>query len=113
MIEYLATVPKALPSAPLFIRADGKALTRAQLQHAFKKARTAVQLPQYHFHDLRHSGRGHTLAAQSGATIRELMSRAGHSTSSAAMKYQHAAEERGRIIADGMSAAMKKGAPGV
>lgn len=107
MIEYLATVPNALPSAPLFLRANGKPITRAQIQHAFKKARQSAGLSQYHFHDIRHSGL--TLAAQSGATIRELMDRAGHSTSSAAMKYQHAAEERGRIIADGMSAAMQGG----
>lgn len=107
MIEYLETVPKALPSAPLFLRADGKPLTRAQLEHAFRKARTAAGLPQYHFHDLRHAGL--TLAAQSGATIKELMARAGHSTSSAAMRYQHAAESRGRTIADGMSAVLRNG----
>ncbi|WP_104169247.1 site-specific integrase [Cryobacterium sp. M23] len=107
MILYLASVPRALPAAPLFTRSNGKALTRAQLQHAFKKSRDSTDLRQYHFHDLRHSGL--TLAAQSGATVRELMARAGHSTSSAAMKYQHAAEERGRIIADGMSAAMRTG----
>ena len=107
LIQYLTSAPKALSSAPLFTRADGKALTRAQLQHAFKRARDATGLTQYHFHDLRHSGL--TLAAQRGATIRELMDRAGHTTSSAAMKYQHAAEERGRVIADGMSAAMRIG----
>jgi integrase len=57
-------------------------------------------------HDLRHAGL--TLAAQSGATLAEVMRRAGHSSSRAAMIYQHAAERRdaevakrlGRLVAD-------------
>lgn len=105
MNEYLKTVPRALPSAPLFRREDGKALTRAQLQHAFEKAREEVHLEQYHFHDIRHSGL--TLSAQSGATTRELMQRAGHTTMSAAMKYQHAADERGKVVAASMNAAIQ------
>ena len=35
------------------------------------------------------------------------MARAGHSTSAAAMKYQHAAEERGKLVAAGMNVAME------
>ena len=102
---YLKTVPKALPTAPLFVRADGRTLTRAQVQHAWNKAREAVGLPQYHFHDIRHSGL--TLSAQTGATVRELMHRAGHSTSAASLKYQHVAQERGKEIAGGMDAVMR------
>lgn len=105
---YLTTVPKALPGAPLFVRADGRKLTRAQVQHAWDKAREAAGLEQFHFHDLRHAGL--TLSAQAGATLKELMDRAGHSTSAAAMAYQHAAEARGKIIADRMSAAMEDNA---
>ena len=101
---YLKTVPKALPSAPLFVRADGRKLTRAQVQHAWDKAREAVGLEHFHLHDIRHAGL--TLSAQSGATVRELMERARHSTSAAALVYQHAAEERGKIIAANMNAAM-------
>ncbi|TFC83714.1 hypothetical protein E3T23_01775 [Cryobacterium cheniae] len=104
MRQYLTTVPTAMPSTPMFIRANGSALTRAQVQHAWKKARTATGLEQFHFHDLRHAGL--TLSAQSGATLRELMDRAGHSTSAAAMAYQHAAEARGKVIAEGMNALM-------
>ncbi|HET9646940.1 MAG TPA: hypothetical protein VFP34_01755, partial [Microlunatus sp.] len=43
------------------------------------------------------------LAAQSGATIAELMHRLGHTTPAAAMRYQHAAAERDREIAQRMS----------
>ena len=39
------------------------------------------------------------LAAATGATLAELMERLGHSTPAAAMKYQHAAQGRGREIA--------------
>lgn len=46
---------------------------------------------------MRHAGL--TMAAQGGATTRELMARAGHSTARAALIYQHAAEERNVAIA--------------
>lgn len=104
MRDYLASAPKALPGAPLFVRSNGKALTRAMLTQAWAKARREVGLEQFHFHDLRHAGL--TLSAQSGATLRELMARAGHSTAAAAMVYQRAAEERGKVVAAGMAALM-------
>lgn len=50
------------------------------------------------FHGLRHAAG--TLGARTGATTKELMVRLGHSSSRAAMIYQHAAEERDRLIAD-------------
>jgi len=53
-------------------------------------------------HDLRHTGA--VLAAQTGATLAELMGHAGHSTPGAAMRYQHAAADRdaeiGRRLSD-------------
>ena len=51
-------------------------------------------------HDLRHMGL--TLAAATGATTVELMHRAGHSSSVAAMRYQLATKDRDRIIADAL-----------
>jgi Phage integrase family len=54
------------------------------------------------FHDLRHTAG--TLAARTGATAKELMARLGHSSSRAAMIYQHAAAERDRLIAEGLDA---------
>jgi integrase len=53
-------------------------------------------------HDLRHVGA--TLAAQAGATTKELMSRLGHTTPAMAMRYQIAAQERDVKIAEAMSA---------
>ncbi|MDX6266383.1 MAG: hypothetical protein QOD70_1123 [Frankiales bacterium] len=52
-------------------------------------------------HDLRHAGL--TMAAQSGATLKELMTMAGHSSSRAALIYQHAATERAQTVAAAMS----------
>jgi hypothetical protein len=46
---------------------------------------------------------GLTLATQSGATLAEVMRRAGHSTQRAAMIYQHAAEDRDREVARRLS----------
>jgi integrase len=104
MKDYLATVPKALAKAPLFVKPDGSSVTRAQVEQNFVKARKAAELEQFHFHDLRHAGL--TLVASSGASIRDIMARAGHSTTAAAMTYQHLATERGKDLADAMSAAL-------
>jgi transposase len=51
-----------------------------------------------HFHDLRHTG--NTLASTAGASTRESMTRMGHSSSRAALIYQHMTSDRDRAIAD-------------
>ena len=62
-----------------------------------------VGLPKgFRFHDLRHTG--NHLAAQTGASTRELMQRMGHSTVRAAMIYQHATDARSRDLADRLDA---------
>ncbi|MFE2915728.1 tyrosine-type recombinase/integrase [Kitasatospora indigofera] len=58
------------------------------------------------FHDLRHTG--NTLAADTGASTRELMHRMGHSTMDAALRYQHMRGERDQLIAGGMESAIRK-----
>jgi integrase len=52
----------------------------------FSPARETAGRPDLNFRDLRHTGA--TLASFSGATIKELMARLGHSTPDA-MIYQH------------------------
>lgn len=64
-------------------------------------ARTAAGRPDLRFHDLRHTGA--VLAAQTGATLAELMNRLGHSTPGMAIRYQHAAEDRDMEIARRLS----------
>ena len=70
----------------------GGYLTPGGLYDWYYPARRAAGRPDLRFHDLRHTGA--TLAAATGATIAELMRRLGHSTAQAAMRYQHATDDR-------------------
>lgn len=88
--------------ALLFPATDGVShLAPSTLYKVFYPARAAAGRPDLRFHDLRHGGA--VLAAQTGATLAELMGRLGHSTPQAAMRYQHAAADRDRAIAQEMS----------
>jgi integrase len=58
---------------------------------------SARPLAGLHFHDLRRVGG--TLAATTGASLRELMARLGHSSTRAALIYQHATRDRDKAIA--------------
>ncbi len=62
----------------------------------------AAGLRGIHLHDLRHAG--NTLSADAGANLRELMERMGHSSSRAALIYQHSSTERERPLADPLGA---------
>jgi hypothetical protein len=62
----------------VFIGPKGGRLRRSTFRRTWTKARTAVGLPDLHFHDLRHTG--NTMAAGQGASLRELMERMGHSS---------------------------------
>jgi integrase len=88
----------------------GVPLTGNVLQVAWRRARTQVGRQDLRLHDLRHTGL--TLAAATGATTVELMHRAGHSSSAAAMRYQHATVDRDRVIANALGVIAEKSAPG-
>ncbi|MDR1442884.1 MAG: site-specific integrase [Bifidobacteriaceae bacterium] len=90
--------------ALVFGTVTGNYLSSANWGKTFRRARHKAGRDDLRFHDLRHLGA--TLAAQSGATIKELMARLGHSTPDAAMIYQHAAQERDRQLALAMDAAV-------
>jgi integrase len=87
--------------ALLFPGAHGDHLAPSALYKHFYPARKAAGRPDLRWHDLRHTGA--TLAAATGATLAELMARLGHSTVGAAMRYQSAAEDRDRVIAEALS----------
>ena len=53
-----------------------------------RRADRQVGLPSLHFHDLRHVAA--TLTAATGAGVKEIMPRLGHSSTQAALRYQHA-----------------------
>lgn len=76
-------------------------LRRSNFTRTWRQVTLATGLTSFHFHDLRHTG--NDLAAATGASLRELMDRMGHSTTRAALIYQHTSAERDRRIADGIS----------
>jgi integrase len=71
------------------------------LSVAWSVARTKIGRDDLRFHDLRHSGL--TWSAATGASVAELMRRAGHASQAAAFRYQHATDERDRAIAEALS----------
>jgi integrase len=82
----------------VFTGPKGGQLRRSNFHRSiWSKARQAMGLPDLHFHDLRHTGG--TLSAATGATLKELMARLGHSSVRAAMTYQHATRDRDQAIA--------------
>jgi integrase len=98
---HLASYVAADPTALVFTKASGVSLDRNNFHTMWRRATQKAGVPDYHFHDLRHLAA--TLAAVSGATTRELMHRMGHSSSRAALIYQHATEDRDLAIAEAMS----------
>ena len=72
-------------------------MSPSSLYRVFYRARESAGRPDLRWHDLRHTGA--VLAAQTGATLAELMGRLGHSTPAAALRYQHVAADRDYEIA--------------
>jgi integrase len=100
--EHLASMPMRGQDALLFPAADGVShLAPSTLYRVFYPARQAAGRPDLRWHDLRHTGA--VLAAQTGATLAELMGRLGHSTPQAALRYQHVAQGRDAEIAAALS----------
>jgi integrase len=97
---------RAIPAHSPSDSARSLAATRASnapstLYRVFYPARSKAGRDDLRFHDLRHTGA--VLAASTGATLAELMARLAHSTSGAALRYQHAAQDRDRVIAVALS----------
>jgi integrase len=80
---------------------DNLHMAPSTLYKVYYPARKAAGREDLRWHDLRHTGA--VLAAQTGATLAELMGRLGHSTPGAAMRYQHDAADRDAEIARRLS----------
>lgn len=90
----------------VFVGPQGGRLRRSNFRDDWINARNKAKVTaDVHFHDLRHTG--NTLAA-SGASLRELMTRMGHSTPRAALIYQHVVSGRDRDIADRLGSMIRK-----
>lgn len=71
------------------------------LRKAHKRAARRIGRESLTLHDLRRTGA--TLAGRSGATVKEIMRRLGHTRPDVAMLYQVADDERDRAVADSMA----------
>ncbi len=89
------------PNGLLFPNTKGQHMHHGSLYKVYRPARKAAGREDLRWHDLRHTGA--TMAAQAGATTRELMARLGHTTAGVAMRYQHAAADRDAQIARQLS----------
>lgn len=81
----------------LWTGGDGGPLHDQVMREAHKRGAQAIGKPTLTIHDLRRTGA--TLAAQSGATTKEIMRRLGHTTAAMAMLYQVADDERDAAVA--------------
>jgi integrase len=84
----------------VFAGPKGATLRRSNFRPIWNAACDQVGMSGLHFHDLRHVGG--TLAAATGASLKELMARLGHSSTRAAMIYQHATRDRDQAIAEAL-----------
>jgi integrase len=99
--SHLDSFTQPEDDALIFTSPTGKPLRHGLWRsRVWVKATSQIGLPGPHFHDLRHAG--NMLAAESGATLRELMDRMGHSTTRAALIYLHGSDARQREIADAL-----------
>jgi integrase len=106
MVEtHLEQHVSASPDALVFTSPEGHALRRTKFRVHWASACREAKIDGLHFHDLR--GSGATWAATTGATVRELMARLGHTTPSVALRYQHATLERDRAIAHRLGELMR------
>jgi len=99
--EHLAEFVGAGPTSLVFSGPKGAPLRRSNFQKHWRAGLAAAGLDGIHFHDLRHTG--NTLAANSGATLADLMARMGHASTRAALIYLHTTSQRDRVVADSLN----------
>jgi integrase len=102
--EHLRKHAEAGRHGLLFPAMDGGTISEQTVRSAYTRARKKAGREDLRFHDLRHTGA--VLAARAGATIADLQGRLGHSTPSAALRYQHTSAERDRFVADALDKMM-------
>lgn len=103
VVEHLAAHVAEDGDALLFVEpSTGSFAGEKRFRTAWEAARAEIGQPELHFHDLRHAAG--VMAAQTGATLRELMDRLGHTSPNMSMRYQHTAEGRAAALADRLSA---------
>jgi integrase len=98
LAEHLSTYSQPGLDGLVFTSTEGGLLRRSNFnRRVWRPATRAVGLEGLRFHDLRHTSA--TLSIAAGASTRELMARMGHSSSAAALRYQHVMAGRDAAIA--------------
>lgn len=108
--RHLSTIPKKattwlFPSQ----RNPSVPISPHEFRPLFDQAKKKAGRPDLTFHQLRHTGA--VLAALSGATVKELMERLGHTTPEMSLRYQHVAADRDRVLAASLSRLATGAAP--
>lgn len=109
LTTHLAEFSEGGRDGVIFVGKQEGLLRRGNFHRETDWARTVIKAglqKGFHFHDLRHTG--NQMAAEAGATTRELMQRMGQSTVRAALIYQHATSVRDRQIADALNARVEQ-----
>lgn len=109
LAEHMARFTPERGDALIFGTVSGRPLTSGSRSTMFARARRTIGRDDLTWHDLRHSVL--TLVALTGATLPELMQRAGHSTPRAALHYQHPADDDQHRIAERLDAVVAFPAP--
>jgi integrase len=98
VVTTLAHYTARSPDAFVFLSSQGTHLRRSNFnRRVWQPATRAAGLEGLRVHDLRHTAG--TLATAAGGSLREVMQRLGHSTTVAAVRYQHVMAERDAAIA--------------
>src|SRR5512132_3420348 len=98
LAEHLSVYAEAGPNGLVFPAARGGPIRRSNFtRRVWIPTTRAAGVEGLRFHDLRHTAA--TLAVAAGASTRELMVRMGHSSSAAALRYQHVMAGRDAAIA--------------
>jgi Phage integrase family len=100
---------RAWAERPPLCRKQGGIPRRRNFNRIWKTALRRAGVPTdvgLHLHDLRYTGS--TWSAQRGATRKELMARIGHSSTRAAMIYQHATRDGDQAIAAALDALIEE-----
>jgi integrase len=98
LTEHLARYTVRSPEAFVFLSSQGRHLRRSNFnRRVWQPAIRAAGVAGLRVHDLRHTAG--TLAAAAGGSLREVMDRLGHSTTVAAVRYQHVMADRDAAIA--------------
>jgi integrase len=99
--EHLQRFVGAAATSWLFKGEGADPVGTTTFDRMWAKSRAAIGRSDLRLHDLRHSGL--TWAAASGASVAELMRQAGHASPVAALRYQHATDDRAKTLAAALS----------